>query len=79
MLGIEQTSSSVSMTNFKFPNRPTILLLGKEKEGIAVEYLQAVDQCVEIPQLGILRSLNVHVTGALAIWEFTRQRMVDSN
>ena len=63
------------MTEFQFPNRPTILLLGKEKEGIPVQYLQAVDQCVEIPQLGIIRSLNVHVTGALAIWEYTRQRM----
>eukprot|EP00977_Amphora_coffeiformis_P010466 scaffold2448_cov155-Amphora_coffeaeformis.AAC.10 len=75
VLGIEQTSSSVSMCDFRFPNTPTILLLGKEKEGIPVEYLQAVDQCVEIPQLGIIRSLNVHVSGALAIWEFTRQRM----
>ena len=63
------------MTDFEFPHRPTVLLLGKEKEGIPVEFLQAVDKCVEIPQLGIIRSLNVHVTGALAIWEFTRQRM----
>ena len=63
------------MCSFRFPDAPTILLLGKEKEGIPVEYLQAVDQCVEIPQLGIIRSLNVHVSGALAIWEFTRQRM----
>jgi len=64
------------MCSFRFPDAPTILLLGKEKEGIPVEYLQAVDQCVEIPQLGIIRSLNVHVSGALAIWEFTRQRML---
>jgi tRNA G18 (ribose-2'-O)-methylase SpoU len=66
------------MVDFAFPehDRPTILLLGKEREGIPVEFLQAVDQCVEIPQLGIIRSLNVHVTGALAIWEYTRQRMI---
>lgn len=74
-MGIEQTSSSMSMADFEFPNRPTVLLLGKEREGIPVQFLQAVDQCVEIPQLGIIRSLNVHVSGALAIWEFTRQRM----
>jgi tRNA G18 (ribose-2'-O)-methylase SpoU len=30
---------------------------------------------VEIPQLGICRSLNVHVSGAVAIWEQTRQRI----
>ena len=57
------------------PDRPVILLLGKEKEGIPVELLQAVDQCVEIPQMGIIRSLNVHVSGAIAIWEHTKQQI----
>ncbi|EEC45439.1 predicted protein, partial [Phaeodactylum tricornutum CCAP 1055/1] len=64
IVGIEQTSSSVSLCEFQYPDAPTVLLLGKEKEGIPVEYLQLVDQCVEIPQLGIIRSLNVHVSGA---------------
>lgn len=53
--------------------QPTVLLLGKEKEGIPVQFLHTVDQCIEIPQFGIIRSLNVHVSGAIAIWEFTRQ------
>ena len=52
----------------------TVLLLGKEKEGIPMEYLQMVDQCIEIPQYGIIRSLNVHVSGAIAIWEYTKQQ-----
>jgi len=52
VVGLEQTSSSVSLGSYAFPNQPTILLLGKEKEGIPVEFLQAVDQCLEIPQLG---------------------------
>ncbi len=50
-----------------------VLLVGKEREGIPVEILRAVDRCVEIPQLGVVRSLNVHVSGALAVWEYTRQ------
>jgi tRNA guanosine-2'-O-methyltransferase len=79
VFGLEQTSSSVPLTEMVFPDRPTILLLGKEKEGIPVEYLQAVDQCVEIPQLGIIRSLNVHVSGAIAIWEHTKQRRLQSS
>jgi tRNA(Leu) C34 or U34 (ribose-2'-O)-methylase TrmL len=69
------TSSSVSLDGFHFPDQPILLLLGKEKEGIPVAFLQAVDQCVEIPQMGITRSLNVHVSGAIAIWEHTKQRM----
>jgi tRNA guanosine-2'-O-methyltransferase len=75
IFGLEQTASSVSLETMEFPDQPTILLLGREKEGIPVELLQAVDQCVEIPQLGIIRSLNVHVSGAIAIWEVTKQRI----
>jgi tRNA guanosine-2'-O-methyltransferase len=75
IVGLEQTSSSVSLSDFEFPDRPTVLLLGKEKEGIPVEFLQEVEQCLEIPQLGIIRSLNVHVSGAISIWEYTRQKI----
>lgn len=35
--------------------------------------LQALDVCVEIPQFGVTRSLNVHVSGALLVWEYIRQ------
>lgn len=35
-----------------------------EKEGIPVEVIQHLDVCVEVPQQGIIRSMNVHVTGA---------------
>jgi tRNA G18 (ribose-2'-O)-methylase SpoU len=75
IVGLEQTSSSISLEELTFPDQPCVLLLGKEKEGIPVEFLQAVDQCVEIPQLGIIRSLNVHVSGAICIWEITKQRL----
>lgn len=75
IVGLEQTSSSKCITDYTFQEN-TVLLLGREKEGIPVEYLQAVDTCIEIPQLGIIRSLNVHVSGALAIWEYSRQRIL---
>ncbi|PVD26269.1 hypothetical protein C0Q70_13939 [Pomacea canaliculata] len=74
LVGVEQTANSVCLTNFKFPKK-TLLLLGKEREGIPPELLQQLDVCVEIPQQGIIRSLNVHVSGALLIWEYARQHM----
>jgi len=74
IVGIEQTSSSQCLSKLEFGAK-TVLLLGKEKEGIPVEFLQVVDVCVEIPQLGIIRSLNVHVSGAISIWEYTKQMM----
>ena len=74
VIGVEQTSSSCCISQHRFVPK-TVLLLGKEKEGIPVQFLHAGDACVEIPQLGIIRSLNVHVSGAITIWEYTKQMM----
>ncbi|EPS74159.1 hypothetical protein M569_00600, partial [Genlisea aurea] len=72
VVGLEQTANSTSLDRFKFPAK-TVLVLGREKEGIPVEIIRSLDGCIEIPQLGVVRSLNVHVTGAIALWEYTRQ------
>lgn len=50
-------------------------MFSHEKEGIPVELIQHLDVCVEVPQEGIIRSMNVHVTGAIFIWEYARQQM----
>ncbi|KAL3834975.1 hypothetical protein ACJIZ3_009711 [Penstemon smallii] len=73
ILGLEQTANSVPLDEYKFPTK-TVLVLGREKEGIPVEIIHMLDACIEIPQLGIVRSLNVHVSGAIALWEYTRQQ-----
>jgi tRNA G18 (ribose-2'-O)-methylase SpoU len=49
-----------------------VLLLGAEGTGVPASLLAEVDQCVEIPQRGLLRSLNVHVSAAIAMWEHAR-------
>jgi tRNA G18 (ribose-2'-O)-methylase SpoU len=54
--------------------RHTLLVLGAELQGMPTDVLAACDDVVEIPQLGIVRSLNVHVAAALCVWEYTRQR-----
>ena len=77
ILGVEQTSSSVSIEKFTFP-RKCVLVLGKEKEGIPSELINMIDTCVEIPQLGMVRSLNVHVTGSIMMFEYTRQHQMAS-
>ena len=74
IVGIEQTSESSKLNEFKFPKK-SVILLGNEKEGIPVELIQLLDVCVEIPQTGLIRSLNVHVTGAIIVWEYVRQQM----
>ena len=52
------------------------MIFRNEKEGLPVELIQFLDVCVEIPQQGFVRSLNVHVSGALLIWEYTRQQLL---
>ncbi|PNF35899.1 hypothetical protein B7P43_G08580 [Cryptotermes secundus] len=73
LIGAEQTSNSTRLNDFKFTQK-TLLLLGNEKEGIPADLLPFLDVCVEIPQEGVVRSLNVHVTGALFVWEYMRQQ-----
>eukprot|EP00047_Mylnosiga_fluctuans_P000636 m.197382 g.197382 ORF g.197382 m.197382 type:complete len:1527 (-) comp10088_c0_seq29:7556-12136(-) len=75
VVAAEQTSNSQSLAAYRFPAR-TIIVLGREKEGVPVDLIPIMDACIEIPQFGVVRSLNVHVSGALLLWEITRQRIV---
>lgn len=74
LVGVEQTAESVLLPDFSFQQN-TVLLLGREREGIPMQLLQLLDHTVEIPQLGQIRSLNVHVSGAIALYEFSRQQL----
>lgn len=62
---------SIGVANSSFCQ---VLVLGREKEGIPVDIIHILDACIEIPQFGVVRSLNVHVSGAIALWEYTRQQ-----
>ncbi|KAJ8763861.1 hypothetical protein K2173_003643 [Erythroxylum novogranatense] len=73
ILGLEQTTNSVPLDKYAYPKK-TVLVLGREKEGIPVDIIHILDACIEIPQLGVVRSLNAHVSGAIALWEYTRQQ-----
>ncbi|DBA85457.1 TPA: hypothetical protein ACH3X2_000409 [Trebouxia sp. C0005] len=73
LIGVEQTAGSTLLPEFAFPSK-SVLLLGREREGIPLELLQLLDHTVEIPQLGVIRSLNVHVSGAIALYEYSRQQ-----
>ncbi|XP_063679256.1 probable methyltransferase TARBP1 [Bolinopsis microptera] len=79
IVGVEQASDSVNLDRFQFP-RKSVLVLGRERDGIPVELLSHLDVCVEIPQLGLIRSLNVHVSASIMIWEYSKQHLfADSN
>jgi tRNA(Leu) C34 or U34 (ribose-2'-O)-methylase TrmL len=75
VVALEQAANSVPLERFVFPEK-MVLLLGQERQGTPVELLSLVDACVEIPQFGVIRSLNVHVSASILIWERTRQRLL---
>ena len=78
IVGVEQASNSVSLEQFQFPEK-SVLVLGRERDGIPVELLSHLDICVEIPQLGLVRSLNVHVSASIIIWEYSKQHLFNEN
>ncbi len=54
--------------------QPTAIILGQEKKGISQEAIEMADQCILIPMVGMVESLNVSVAGALILYEAQRQR-----
>ncbi len=71
VIGIEQTSDSVQITDFSIDrSKKYALVLGNEVDGISDEILNHCDSFLEIPQLGTKHSLNVSVCGGIVIWEF---------
>ena len=51
-----------------------LLLLGTEKYGIPAELLGELDWCVEIPQQGRTRSMNVQTAAAVVLYDVVRAR-----
>ena len=80
IVGLEQTTSSVMLHQFDFaklmPSSKCVIVVGRERTGLPPDILNQCDFCVEIPQFGILRSLNAHVSFAITLWEYFRQHLV---
>lgn len=72
--GVEQATNSIPLQRFSFPKR-CVLLLGNEQSGMPAGILPLLDACVEIPMLGVTRSLNAHVSGAMVLWQYTQQHL----
>lgn len=72
--GVEQATNSVSLQSYSFPQR-CVLVLGNEQSGMPAAVLPLLDVCVEIPMLGVTRSLNAHVSGAMVFWQYTQQHL----
>ncbi|ODV90042.1 hypothetical protein CANCADRAFT_14145, partial [Tortispora caseinolytica NRRL Y-17796] len=65
IIGLEQTDDSIELTkDTAFPEK-SVLVLGKEREGIPARILAEVDFCIEIKQVGVVRSMNIQTATAV--------------
>lgn len=73
LVGLEQTDKSVVLdSNLKFPKK-SLIILGREKEGVPGELLAELDFCVEIKQSGVVRSMNIQTAAAVIVHAYSMQ------
>lgn len=70
ILGLEQTTESIFLNDYKPVNQKICLFLGNEVTGIDESLLPYIDDMIEIPQFGTKHSLNVSVAAGIALYAF---------
>lgn len=66
---VEQSKDSIPLFEFDFPQKP-LFLLGAEKGGLPQELLSLNFPTVEIPQYGLIKSLNLSCSGSIVIYHY---------
>ena len=74
VIGIEQCTTSRPLQHYAFPRR-CLLVFGREKTGLPYAAINLCDTILEVPQFGLTRSLNVHVTAAVVLWSYVQQNI----
>lgn len=77
LVGIEQTDTSKTLrADLQFPEK-TLLMMGHERQGIPAEILGVLDACVEIEQLGYVRSMNIQTATAVVVQAYNQNHSAD--
>lgn len=68
---LEQVKGSVELQKYQpLSSEKYAIVLGNEVNGVEQCVVDKSDVCLEIPQFGTKHSLNVSVSGGIAIWHF---------
>lgn len=77
---LEQTKGSVPLQSFCCtPGESYLLVVGNEVEGVDQRIVDIADVVLEIPQAGVKHSLNVSVSGGIALWHMASQEKMFSH
>lgn len=66
---VDQSKDSKSMFEFEYPNNP-LFLLGSEKGGLPEIIKHGDYPILEIPQYGLVHSLNLSCSGSIVIYHY---------
>lgn len=69
IVAAEQTNNSIPYNKLKL-RVPVALIVGHESRGVSQEVLALADQIVELPLLGVNRSLNVLVAASVILYHW---------
>ena len=72
IIGVEQTSKSVSLENYQFNNKQTLLIFGNEINGVSQKLIDLCDLSLEIPQFGTKHSINISVSVGIVLWNLKK-------
>lgn len=74
IVALEIAENSIDIDDYSpAPNEKIALILGNEVNGVDQEVIDICDYCLEIPQYGTKHSLNVSVSGGIAIWTISKK------
>jgi tRNA (guanosine-2'-O-)-methyltransferase len=59
--------------------KPTVFVLGNEKDGVSDDVIALADEVIIIPMRGMVQSLNVSVATALLLYEAQRQLQISGS
>ncbi len=75
IIGIENNVSNtykLNEFNWQSLEKPPLMLFGEEGVGLTKEALELTDYCIEIPQYGSVRSLNVGTSSGIVMYDYVR-------
>lgn len=66
---LDETAQKVNQVTF---NKPSVLVVGNEGDGVSKSTLNEADQVIYIPQKGSVQSMNVSVATGILLYELTK-------
>jgi tRNA G18 (ribose-2'-O)-methylase SpoU len=71
IIAIEQANNSIPLNDFQpETSAKYALIFGNEVNGVSVEAMELIDNCIEIPQFGTKHSFNIVVSAGIVLWDF---------